>query len=90
MIAENRTFAQYFKRFFHMKKVFKVSEVLKALRKDGWRQVSQEGSHRQFEHPVKPGQTTVAGRPSGNIHPKILASILKQAGLTRSDLSGGK
>jgi predicted RNA binding protein YcfA (HicA-like mRNA interferase family) len=73
-----------------MKRVFKVSEVLKALRKDGWYIVSQEGSHRQLEHPVKPGQVTVAGHPPENILPKTLASILKQAGLTRQDLSGGK
>jgi predicted RNA binding protein YcfA (HicA-like mRNA interferase family) len=90
MITKGVTFAQYFKRFFQMKKVFKVSEVLKALRTDGWVQVSCEGSHRQFEHPTKPGQTTVAGHSSENVHPKVLKSILKQAGLTRFDLSGGK
>jgi predicted RNA binding protein YcfA (HicA-like mRNA interferase family) len=90
MITKNGTFVQYFKTFFHMKRVFKVSEVLKALRDDGWYQVSQSGSHRQFEHPEKPGQTTVAGEPSIELLPKTLRSILKQAGLTRSDLSGKK
>lgn len=70
-----------------MKKNFKVSEVLKALRVDGWYLVEQKGSHRQFVHPVKPGRTTVAGKPSIEVLPKILKSILEQSGLTRSELS---
>jgi predicted RNA binding protein YcfA (HicA-like mRNA interferase family) len=73
-----------------MKKVFKVSEVLFALKADGWYQVHQKGSHQQFEHPLKKGQVTVAGKPSMTMDPKTFSSILKQAGLTRSDLSGGK
>lgn len=31
----------------------KVRDILKAIEADGWREVSQEGSHRQFKHPVK-------------------------------------
>ena len=27
---------------------------------DGWYQVAQKGSHRQFKHPVKPGRVTIA------------------------------
>jgi len=33
----------------------KVREVIRLIEQDGWRQVSQEGSHRQFKHPAKPG-----------------------------------
>jgi predicted RNA binding protein YcfA (HicA-like mRNA interferase family) len=33
------------------------------LERDGWRQVAQRGSHRQFRHPTKPGRVTVAGKP---------------------------
>jgi predicted RNA binding protein YcfA (HicA-like mRNA interferase family) len=73
-----------------MKKVFKISEVLKVLKEEGWYPVSQEGSHRQFEHATKSGQVTVAGKPSEEIHPKTLKSILRQAGLSLSNLSKGK
>ena len=53
-------------------KRYKVSEVLKKLREDGWYQVSQRGSHRQFKHPYKKGRVT--------IEQNILNSIWKQAG----------
>ena len=42
----------------------KVHEVLARLEADGWFQVRQKGSHRQFYHPTKPGTVTVAGKPS--------------------------
>jgi predicted RNA binding protein YcfA (HicA-like mRNA interferase family) len=35
----------------------------------------------QYQHPVKPGTVTVAGKPGDELHPKTAASILKQAGL---------
>ena len=40
-----------------------------------------KGSHRQFHHESKPGTVTVAGRPSMEVPPGILRSILKQAQL---------
>ena len=48
---------------------------------DGWYQVRQRGSHRQFKHPTKPGLVTVAGKPGDNLAPGTLNSILKQSGL---------
>jgi predicted RNA binding protein YcfA (HicA-like mRNA interferase family) len=59
----------------------KYRDILKMIRKDGWRLVAQEGSHRQFKHPVKPGRVTIAGHPSKEASPDTLKSILKQAGL---------
>jgi predicted RNA binding protein YcfA (HicA-like mRNA interferase family) len=59
----------------------KVSEVLDLLKTNGWRQVAMRGSHRQFKHPDRPGRVTVAGKPSDDIAPGTLNSILKQAGL---------
>ena len=59
----------------------KVSEVLTMLRRDGWELVATRGSHRQFKHPTKPGRVTVAGKPSHDLPPGTLNSILKQAGL---------
>jgi len=60
-----------------------VRDVLKMLKKDGWRLVRQKSSHRQFQHDHKPGTVTVAGKPSDDVHPKTLASILRQAGLAK-------
>ena len=59
----------------------KVQELLAMLQADGWSQVRQKGSHRQFRHPVKKGTVTVAGKPSVDIPTGTLNSILKQAGL---------
>ena len=59
----------------------KVREVLRTLRADGWYLVATRGSHRQFKHPTKLGRVTVAGKPSDDLSPGTLDSILKQAGL---------
>ena len=54
-------------------------EVIKELRKDGWYQVNQIGSHVQFKHPTKKGRVTVP-HPSRDIPIGTLKSIEKQAG----------
>jgi predicted RNA binding protein YcfA (HicA-like mRNA interferase family) len=59
----------------------KVRDIMKRLKIDGWRIVSQEGSHRQYKHPTKPGKVTIAGHPSDEVAPGTLNSIRKQAGL---------
>lgn len=59
----------------------KIREVMKLLRKDGWTVVRQRGSHRQLQDATKAGTVTVAGKPSKTLHPKVLKSILQQAGL---------
>lgn len=61
----------------------KIQELLKQLAADGWVQVRQKGSHRQFHHPTKPGIVTVAGKASLDIPPGTLNNILKQAGLKK-------
>jgi predicted RNA binding protein YcfA (HicA-like mRNA interferase family) len=48
---------------------------------DGWAQVAQKGSHRQFKHPVKPGRDTIPGKMGDEIKPGTLNSIKRQAGL---------
>lgn len=55
--------------------------MIKVIQQDGWYLMSQRGSHRQFKHPTKKGRVTVAGKPSDEIAPGTLKSILKQAGL---------
>ncbi len=59
----------------------KVRDILRLIVDDGWYQVRQRGSHRQFKHPSKAGLVTVAGKPGDDLAPGALNSILKQAGL---------
>jgi predicted RNA binding protein YcfA (HicA-like mRNA interferase family) len=59
----------------------KVGEVLRMLLDDGWFLVATRGSHRQYKHPSKPGRVTVPGKPSDDLAPGTLNSILKQSGL---------
>ena len=61
----------------------KVSEVLRLLRDDGWYVIAIRGSHRQFKHSTKAGRVTVAGKPSDDLAPGTLNSILKQSGLKK-------
>ncbi len=59
----------------------RVRAMLGLLREDGWIEVCRRGSHRQFKHQSKPGRVTVPGKPSDDLAPGTLNSILKQAGL---------
>ena len=59
----------------------KVRDVIRMIEADGWFQVRQRGSHRQFKHPTKPGLVTIAGKPGDDLAPGTLGSVLKQAGL---------
>ncbi|HEY0079252.1 MAG TPA: type II toxin-antitoxin system HicA family toxin [Pyrinomonadaceae bacterium] len=59
----------------------KVKEVIKLLEDGGWYLARTKGSHRQFKHPTKSGTVTVSGKPSVDVPPGTLNSILKQAGL---------
>lgn len=52
---------------------------------DGWALVATRGSHRQYKHPGKPGRVTIAGKPSDELAPGTLNSILKQAGLKKQN-----
>ena len=61
----------------------KVRDVLTLLKSDGWYLVATEGSHRQLKHSRKIGRVTVAGKPSDDLLPGTLNSILKQAGLKK-------
>ena len=59
----------------------KVREATRLIEDDGWRLVATRGSHRQFKHGRKPGRVTIAGKPSDDLAPGTLNSILKQSGL---------
>jgi predicted RNA binding protein YcfA (HicA-like mRNA interferase family) len=59
----------------------KVREVIQLIEDDGWYLARTRGSHRQYKHSVKTGLVTVPGKPSHDLAPGTLNSILKQAGL---------
>ena len=59
----------------------KVKDIIRLLEGEGWFLVATRGSHRQYKHPVRPGRVTVAGKPSDDLAPGTLNSILKQSGL---------
>ncbi len=61
----------------------KVRDVIRMIEEDGWRHVRTNGSHRQFQHSVKSGTVTVAGKLGIDVPMGTLSSILKQAGLKR-------
>ena len=59
----------------------KVRAVIKMIEDDGWFIVRTRGSHRQFKQREKPGLVTIAGKPSDELAPGTLNSVLRQAGL---------
>jgi predicted RNA binding protein YcfA (HicA-like mRNA interferase family) len=59
----------------------KVRDAIRLIEDDGWYHIVTRGSHRQYKHPVKPGRVTIAGKPSDDLAPGTLNSILKQARL---------
>lgn len=63
----------------------KVREVNRLLERDGWEQVAQKGSHRQFKRPTQKGRVTVAGKAGHDLPKGTLASILRQAQLEDDD-----
>ena len=61
----------------------KVRDVIKLVEADGWQYQKSEGSHRKYRHPTKAGRVIIAGHPSEEVKPKTLASVLRQAGISR-------
>ena len=64
----------------------KVRDAIRVVQRDGWYLVRTRGSHRHFQHAVKPGTVTIAGRMSKELSPDMRASIRKQAGLEKGAL----
>jgi predicted RNA binding protein YcfA (HicA-like mRNA interferase family) len=58
-------------------------EVIRQLMDDGWFEVAQVGSHKQFKHASKEGRVTVPF-PKRDIPVGTLKSIEKQAGIELS------
>ena len=62
----------------------KIKDILTLVEADGWYLVHTKGSHRQFKHTSKAGRVTIAGKPSDDLPPGTLNSILKQAALKQA------
>jgi predicted RNA binding protein YcfA (HicA-like mRNA interferase family) len=62
----------------------KVRDIIKIIEEDGWYQVYQKGSHRQYKHPRKSGRVTIAGHPGDDLAPGTLNSVFKQAGIKKT------
>ena len=58
----------------------KSRDVISKLKADGWEEVAQAGSHKQFKHPTKPGRVTVP-HPKKDLKPGTLRSIERQSGV---------
>ncbi|HYC66553.1 MAG TPA: type II toxin-antitoxin system HicA family toxin [Reyranellaceae bacterium] len=54
--------------------------VIRLIEADGWFEVDQKGSHKQFKHPSKPGKATVP-HPTKDIPMGTLKSIERQTGV---------
>lgn len=59
----------------------KVKEIIRRLEEDGWYLARTKGSHRQYNHPIKPGTVTIPGELSKDLAIGTLKSILRQAQL---------
>jgi predicted RNA binding protein YcfA (HicA-like mRNA interferase family) len=55
-------------------------ELIRELKKHGWYEVNQVGSHKQFKHPTKKGRVTVP-HPKRDIPIGTLKSVERQAGI---------
>jgi predicted RNA binding protein YcfA (HicA-like mRNA interferase family) len=56
------------------------SELIRIIKADGWYEVAQRGSHKQFEHATKTGKVTIP-HPVKDLPIGTVNSALKQAGL---------
>jgi len=61
-------------------KKYSSREVISMLEADGWFEVNQVGSHKQFKHLSKKGRATV-NHPVKDMDIKTLKSIERQSGL---------
>lgn len=58
----------------------KFREIEKIILSDGWRLKNSRGSHCHYTHPTKSGKVTIPNH-TGDLDPRTVKSILKQAGI---------
>lgn len=64
----------------------KIRDLIRLIEGDGWVQVAQKGSHRQFKHPLKKGRVTIAGKNSDDTAVGTLGNVLKQAQIDKDQV----
>jgi predicted RNA binding protein YcfA (HicA-like mRNA interferase family) len=60
-------------------------QLVRALRRTGWVQQRQAGSHLQLRHDARPGIVTVPMH-GGTLDTGLVSNILKQAGIAADEL----
>jgi predicted RNA binding protein YcfA (HicA-like mRNA interferase family) len=60
--------------------------LIRALKRDGWRETRVSGSHHRLAHPKLPQKITVAVHSGAIVKPGTLQSILDDAGMTADRL----
>jgi predicted RNA binding protein YcfA (HicA-like mRNA interferase family) len=55
-------------------------DLEKIIKEDGWKRKNTTGSHHHYIHEEKPGKVTIP-RHTGDVSPKVVSFIMKQAGL---------
>ena len=63
-----------------------AAELLKALRRDGWFETRQKGSHLMLRHATKLSLVVIAMHRGESIPPGTVAQILRDAELTIDEL----
>lgn len=63
-----------------MGKTVSSREAIAAIAADGWTEVGQDGSHKQFRHPTRKGRVTIP-HPRKELAIGTLKSIERQAGV---------
>jgi predicted RNA binding protein YcfA (HicA-like mRNA interferase family) len=58
----------------------KSRDIIRALERDGWKQVRVTGNHFHFRHPAKPGVVTVP-QPRRDVPIGTVRSIERQSGV---------
>jgi predicted RNA binding protein YcfA (HicA-like mRNA interferase family) len=59
--------------------MMKVSEIIRLIEQDGWRLVSQEGSHRQYKHRPRRAGSQSPDTRTLNVPVGTLKNIFRQA-----------
>lgn len=54
--------------------------IIRKIKKEGWFEVAQRGSHVQFKHATKPGRVTVP-HPKKDLTARTIRSIERQSGI---------
>ncbi len=63
----------------------KVRDIVKILKKHGWRLDYIEGSHHHYTHPTIPDKVSVPGTRNKDLGVGLWQRIMKQAQIPRSE-----